>query len=172
MGKKIITAKEYFDEIEKCKNPDTLNKKFGISDNWPLLVYNNHLEKHKHDYLFEKICDDFEEMKGWSSFNESHNKKRFIYNPGVVRVQLKNLKSRKGQPYYTQKISGLNPEVCIMFHPYQEKKVKNTHDTLVMALAIADIGRHAIKNNLSINLPRSEPNNLQHIPSFNKREGI
>lgn len=137
-----------------------------IYDNWPVFIYGNK------DELFSKVTQAFrnpleEGIKdSWHYVNDVIEEggritQLFDYGPGTVRVQVTRV--YHGMWRKEDKINGLDPSVMVIFHPYQEKKMKNVHWVKAMALAIIGLGEYILKENLTARFPK-DGLDLNYIP--------
>ncbi|HLC32201.1 MAG TPA: hypothetical protein VJJ82_00075 [Candidatus Nanoarchaeia archaeon] len=162
---------EYLDGLRECTDERILERDFRMTDNWPVLLFGNP------DELFLKVTNAFRNSPQENGMREPWQDilrgevwhrggcpvERFSYVPGTVEVQVNKCFNGMYDVYQNNKINGLDHSVWVMFHPYQEKKMKNVGPSRAMALAIVSFGDYVIREKLTARFPKGGLN-INHVP--------
>jgi hypothetical protein len=166
---------------------------FGIKDNWPILLncdYGQLVEallsapndefSHKYNLIertvkdkkeWVKVNEEIEDGERYAQFRQEGNVFQGIehylkFMPGPVKLQVTNYQRGDWhwifEPHASRQMLDYN--VCAFLQPRGTSRPMKTFEAL--AAVVTDFCEYAIKNDLSLCLPRSQPEHESDDPSL------
>lgn len=177
---------EYLQSIKNCNDEQTLRNKYGIHDNWPIMLRTD----------ASKLFLDFKKSKMWSFSRtlkeEPYRSEEYTYNPGTVIMRIDNNSNLDWSPcrrefteeqrIHFAKHRDYSSNIVI-YHDQGEylqdrgvigKKMPGVPDLRAMVMAIESLSNYFIANRIPFFLPFSSGHgqhvNLSNLVYYTDRE--
>ena len=159
-------------ELRECKDPRVLEERFGLFDNFPVLLYGDLIPTYekildavinspKEDGLNQKwtLFDGPERLEAIRRFLRQGRiieEPTFDFELGTVRALMARTEDIRfyHQPQYC--LDGERPVLTITFHPYNDKWMEGVHQNIAMGMGVSDFTQYLVGNGIQNKLIKWE----------------
>ncbi|MGM5485527.1 MAG: hypothetical protein ACQEP1_06680, partial [Nanobdellota archaeon] len=163
------TLREYLDQIENCNSSRRLKYEYGISDNWPILLFGDRGGLYsKVIGAFENSYQEFGIRAQWNFLDTLEDssgiesRRQYEYNQGSIVAQVAKGPYPEFMINEVNRIHGEENSVWVMFHPYQENRM-DINECRAMASAISGFGEYVLREKLTARFPKAG-SGISYIP--------
>ncbi|GEM_PF-5052021 len=160
------------EELRESANGDALEKRWGIYDNFPVLLYGEEFPLYKtlfdaflnsprQDGLHDKWIIDTRQARlamilEYLSRNQIISSPHFYYDPGTASVVFHQTGETHAFRRAEYHLGGKPSSLWLSFHPYNPKKMEGVHGRVGLASGIADFVQYVAKNDIAARFLRFE----------------